>query len=64
MKRISFKKRVLDTRFSERARLKERKEKGAWPLPFGQKSSSSLSNLTELVTGLCVQGLLYPVDVL
>ena len=48
MKRISFQKKVLDTRFSGRARLKERKEKGEWTLPFGQKSSSSLSNVMDV----------------
>ena len=31
----------------------EKRERGVG-FPFGQKSSSSLSNLTEFVTGLCV----------
>ena len=52
--RLSGENQLSDTRFSGRARLKERKEKGEWASPFELKSSSSLSNLTELVTGLCV----------
>ena len=44
MKRIGFRKGVLDTPFSGRAKQKERKEKGESALPFGQKSQKQLEH--------------------